>query len=436
MAIIDASVVHGETTRRATIVVRGDRIVALRDPADPRPKSKRHVDGRGLYVTAGLWDMHAHHVETSFDALLVAHGVTGVRDMAGPFHQGAAWYRRIADLDRIGPRVVTPRAIVDGPRPLIDGSIAVDNPAAARAAVAKLAAEGAFFVKIYNTIPREAFFALADEARGRGIPFAGHVPLTVTATEASDAGQRSMDHLTGLLLDCSSEGETIRRQIMTAVSADSTRAAPLLFGAPPATLLDTYDDARAAALFERLARNETWQVPTLAVLWAITNQGDRSGDERLAFMPDHVVEHWQASATRASELSEADRANNRRFFDRYLALVKRMHEARVPLLAGTDMPNPHVYPGWSLHEELQLLVRAGLSPAEALKTATADAARFLDLGDDAGSVETGKVADLVVLEGNPLDDINNTTRIAAVVLRGRYLDRAALDRLLAGALQR
>jgi imidazolonepropionase-like amidohydrolase len=306
----------------------------------------------------------------------------------------------------VGPRLALAGTIVDGPRPYWKGSIAVTTADDARAAVRKTKADGFDFVKIYNGIPRAAFFALAAEARKEGIPFAGHLPGAIRATEASAAGMKSMEHLQGLLLAISTKGE-----------GRST------------------DPAKAAALWQAFKANGTWQVPTLTLLRyeAYSNDPAHAADPRLRYMPAAVRAMWaNAQAERIKDVPPEAFDFQDRLFRRRIALVGEMHRAGVGILAGSDVLNPYCYPGFGLHDELALLVEAGLSPMAALQAATRDAAAFLQR-NDFGTVEAGKLADLVLLDADPLQDIRNTRRIAAVVAGGKLHARAALERMLADA---
>ena len=195
-------------------------------------------------------------------------------------------------------------------------------------------------------------------------------------------------------------------------------------------ILASYDSSKANSLFAGFLRNRTWQTPTLAVLHSYASIHDPAlrQDPRIAYIPDDLLAFWSSMGGQPDPRNDEVQS---RLFQHDIAIVKAMHAAHVPLLAGTDTPNPYTYPGFSLHEELQLLVSAGLSPVEALQTATLRAAEFLGIEHLYGSVEEGKVANLVLLDANPLDDIRNTEKIRAVILRGKFLDRPKLDELLA-----
>ncbi|MGE0555887.1 MAG: amidohydrolase family protein [Gemmatimonadales bacterium] len=422
--------VDGEGARPDhTVVVEGDRITAV-GPSDRVrvPSNARLLDGRGKFLIPGLWDMHVHGfwspaITATFAPLFVANGVTGVRDMGSPLpvDQQLAWQREIATGRRLGPRVVLAGKIVDGPSPIWPGSIAVADPAQGRAAVRSLQRDGVGFVKVYELLPRLAFFAIADEARRLDLPFEGHVPSSVSALEAAEAGQRSIEHLSGLLAAASLRGDEPR-----------TDSRP--WGPEVKALLDSYDATRAARVFARLQQLGTWQSPTLitiaTVLGDLARGGGREGPNE-KYLPRSEREEWRRMADAMTvTLTEEDREVLRRYVTLHLTLAGEAARAGVPILAGSDVPKPHLVPGFSLHDELALLVDAGLSPREALRAATSNPARFIGREHELGTVAVGKLADLVVLDADPLASIRNTRRVHAVVLGGRLLDRVALDRVL------
>ena len=277
--------------------------------------------------------------------------------------------------------------------------------------------------------------AIAAEARVRKIPFAGHVPTLVSATEASDLGLKSMEHLYGIFAACSPlEPEMLvaRKAVLEEAKGDWFVARAKL-GPIDARLRETYRDDLAAALFARLKTNQTWQCPTLVVLRSLGSMNDPEfiKDDRLKYIDPFVRLYWDPkNDPRFRAMKTEDFTAQRQSFERGLGLVGKMHRAGVPFLAGTDEANPYVFPGFSLHDELALLVQAGLSPLDALRTATINPARYLDRESVAGSIAPGKEADLVLLDADPTLDIANTRRIHAVMARGTFRDRAALDEVL------
>lgn len=431
----------GPVQRDMTVVVLDGRIAAIRRSDDAQlPAAAQVIDASGKYLIPGLWDMHVHWYDEPLLGLFVANGVTGVRQMWGmPLHLG--WRDRIAAGGLVGPRFAIASTIVDGPNPVWAGSRVVADENAARQAVRDLKRDGYDFVKVYNRLPRDAYFALAAEAKVRGLPFDGHVPMAVTATEASDAGQRSIEHLDGILYGSSREEDALRkrnRELSTGGEASK--------GIDPATralrrelrerLLATYDPSRATALFARFVKNGTWQCPTLTVLRSMASLDDPTftSDPRLKYMPQRIRNSWKpANNPRLASKTRADYLLDRRSYRKHLEIVGAMRRAGVKFLAGTDVLNPFAFPGFSLHDELALLVEAGLTPMDALQAATINPAVYLGQSKSLGTIETGKVADLVLLEANPLDDIAHTKRITAVITAGRLRNRSDLDAMLAWA---
>ena len=427
--IIDVSninVTGGELRRDMTVVITGDRISAI-GPSDKLsvPAGANVIDATGQFLIPGLWDMHVHWYRRDMFTLFTANGVTGVRQMFGNSDL-LRWRDQIAKDSLLGPRMVVASPIIDGPEPIWPNSISVSNEEEGRKAVRRVKQSGADFVKVYSLLPRDAYFGIADEAKQQGISFAGHVPNPVSAGEASDAGQKSIEHLTGIMIQCSSKEKELRDKLVKADSPASGR------GRISATALETYDDKKAADLFGRFARNQTWQCPTLTVLRsnAFFDYEKFWRDGRLRYIPKQMQQRW---SLRRDHRSEDAKAGAKKVLQKEFEIVGAMQKAGVPILAGTDTGNPFCFPGFSLHEELALLVIAGLTPVEALRSATLNPAKFLGLDKTLGTIEEGKIADLVLLGANPLEDIRNTQRIKAVVSNGRLFDRKALDKLLADA---
>jgi len=391
VTIID--VTGGAPKPDMTVVITGAHITDLGEAGKVSvPKGGRVIDAGGKFLIPGLWDMHVHWYGRDTLTLFTANGVTGIRQMFGNSDL-LRWRDEIAKGSLQGPHMVVASPIIDGPQPIWPSSISVRDEAEGRKAVTKVKQWGADFVKVYSLLPREAYFGIADEARKQGLPFEGHVPFTVSAAEASDVGQKSIEHLTGVI---------------------------------------TFSPKKETELFARFIKNGTWQCPTLTVLrsTAYRDDPDFRNDERLKFIPRQILGRWdQRMANRSGE----NYPNAKRRFQKGVEVVGDMSRAGVLLLAGTDTGNPFCFPGFSLHDELALLVLAGLTPTESLRAATLNPAKFFGLDQTLGTIEQGKIADLVLLEANPLEDIRNTQRIDAVIMNGRFYDRKALDKMLAQA---
>jgi imidazolonepropionase-like amidohydrolase len=441
VGVID--VAAGRVRPEMTVIIATDRIAAVGPSGSvSTPGNALVVDATGKFLIPGLWDAH-YHLAQEFSAnwarevslpLLVANGITGVRDMGGDFELIKALRKDIAAGTLPGPHIIAAGPQLAGTSKDSVQFLASNNADAARRSVIYLKQAGADFVKVQSPVPRDAYFAIADEAKRQGIPFVGHVPELITAVEASDAGQRSMEHSMGIWQSCSSAEPELRKSMTEALKEPKTAPgyiyARIEFGLPPRGTLDTFSDAKASQLFKRFVRNGTWQVPTLVeeqsfALLVSKHLMDQRG---INFVPPAMQKPWDLPDI-LTPLSAEDRQDMVKIVPMMLDVVGRMHHAGVRILAGTDAPWL-VVPGFSLHDELVLLVKAGLSPADALRAATLDTAEFLGLQNSLGTVETGKLADLVLLDANPLEDIRNTQKISGVFMQGHYFDRQALDGLL------
>jgi imidazolonepropionase-like amidohydrolase len=427
VTVIDTT--GGQSLSDMTVVVEDKHIVAVgRSVEVVTPQGAMVVDARGKYLIPGLWDMHVH---TAFGdwlpanehvtlPLFVANGITGVRDMGSDIEVVKRWRAQIDAGRLLGPRMIIAGPMLDGPTPRFPSSAPVGNAADGKRVVDELHAQGVDFIKIQSLIPRDGYFAAADEAKKLGIIFVGHVPDAVRASEASNAGQRSIEHFTGIF-----EGST--------TIEDQLIEGPKSLGVN----VSKYDPAHAQRLIELMARNQTWQVPTL--VWErgqwLIDDIDLSHDPLIKYAPGAWKDRTWPMFTKSilSDMDTDPLSVRKKFVQMELDMTLAMFRAGVPFMAGTDTAaGVHIFPGFSLHDELGLFVRAGLTPLQALQTATLNPAKFLGRLADMGTVGKGKLADLVLLDANPLDDIGNTRRIQAVVLAGRYFDRPALERMLKG----
>src|SRR5690349_9238960 len=414
-----------------TVVITNGRItsVAGSETLQP-PKNARVIDASGQYLIPGLWDMHVHSALGDWFPggrditlpLFIANGVTGVRDMSGDVPVLLGWRKEIADNKIIGPRLVISGPMLDGYLPngklRFPSSIPVTTPASAVAAVDSLKAQGVDFIKVQSAISHDAYLAAAAEAHKQGLPIVGHVPDRVRLKEVVEAGQKSIEHLMGIFEGCSTEEDKF-------IKGEGNLK----------LLLTTQDQQRCDTLTKLLAQNQTWQVPTLA--W---QRGGTFLDQRdLKHQPldKYVPVYWRDVTWRRfsdemmPELLRDPLPLRREYFARNLQIVGALHRGGVPFMAGTDTaPGVYIMPGFSLHDELANFVESGFTPMESLQTATSNPARSLGMESSFGSVEPGKIADLVLLSANPLEDIRNTRKISAVIANGRMFDRVALDHIL------
>jgi imidazolonepropionase-like amidohydrolase len=445
VTVVDVS--GGASKPNSTVIIVRDRIASV-EPAKTAkiPANAQVVDASGKFLVPGLWDMHVHGAADGRSAwtysLFLANGVVGVREMFGPA-DARAWRALHAADGKPSPHVFLASPIVDGPNPQWPTSIVAANEAQGRAAVAEQQQRGVDFIKVYSGLSREAYFAMADEARKRGITLAGHVPISVSAAEASAAGQKSFEHLGGFIMGCSKEEASILpewRQAEAVLRDRGSQPSEKMTAGAREDMLRararaTYDEATAQALFAKLVKNGTWQCPTLTVLRAQLNNPERLNDPRAKYLSKDVRANWERGFYAGlppqvlPEVVKSARAD----FEEFNKIVGGMYRAGVRLLAGTDALNPECFPGFGIHDELALLVDAGLSPLGALQTATLNAAQFMGQSAVRGTIESGKVADMVLLDKDPVADIHNTRSVRAVVLDGKLFPRAALDAMLTDA---
>lgn len=425
-----------------TVVIVGDHIADVGRAVEIKvPSTAQVIDGRGKFLIPGLWDMHVHiFSEGRFpivSPLLIANGVTGVREMGTyvPLPTLNGIRNQVAEGRLLGPRIVAAGPVVDGQ--FKDWTnLNVTTASEARQAVQSLKQQGADFIKVYDNLSRPAYFAIADESRKRGIPFVGHIPWAVSPREASEAGERSVEHFVGILPACSTQETEILRQYDEALKEPDFSLANLKGVRADIQAADTFSTERCTVLASVFRTNRTWQCPTLVEQRAsyAFDASSMVKDWRLKYIPQKWLSDWAPeNDIFLKDFTAADQEGRVRLYRRLLELLNTLHRGGVDFLAGTDLGRPFIFAGFGLHDELELLVSSGLTPTQALQAATWNPARFLGLERSLGTVEKGKLADLVLLDANPLEDIHNTQKIRAVVLNGRYLDRAALDKLLAGA---
>jgi len=436
-----------------TVIIVGARIKAIGKSAKVKiPEDARIVNANGKYLIPGLWDMHAHTRKDKVTReivfpLEIANGVTGTRVMAAdcigeggcrdrePFEVHLLWKKAIAAGSLVGPRLVLASTYVDGPHPLNLGSMIVNNAAQARDAVRTAKRQGVDFIKIHNNLSRESYFALADESKKLGISFAGHVPWLIGAIEAANAGQKSEEHLFGVLEACSGrEAELLSaRERLTRTPRDYSKDLRALVQKQRDSL--SYD-GDCKKLFQALVKHGTWVVPTFNYWRAAADfsylEAPRIQDDgRLRYLPLSMRERWESLLGRAlPSITQKDVTESRRLFRERLAFLKRLLDAGVGILPGTDCDVVYTIPGFNVHDELAMFVEGGLTPMEALQTATRDSAKYLNVSSSLGTVAKGKLADLVLLEANPLEDIHNTAKIGAVVVNGRYFPSESLQKML------
>lgn len=416
----------GRTVGPRNVVIKDGRIASIDAPgAVPVGDSIQRVDGRGRFLMPGLTDMHVHLFNLSSHRppndwsfrMYVANGVTGVRDMrsdAASMQLVKHWRAAVDNGQLIAPHILAAGIAVYG-----------KSPEGARADVDAAVDAGADFIKVFSEVSATHWRAILAEARSRSLPVVGHVPASISLLDAANAGQRTSEHLTQVCEACSSvEAKVLAERQGLQGDALMARAS-----AQEAEILGAFDQGICRGKAKALAHTGQAQVPTLVLADedALAQRGRPGDDDRWRLLRPDEQRRWQSFLAQYTK-EDASLAAQRWPIARNIVSI--LHQAGVPVMAGTDSPMPGVYPGYALHEELQQLVASGLTPIDALRSATLEPARFLHTEDTSGSVAIGKRADLVLLDADPTKDIRHTQRIRAVVLAGRLLERSALDALL------
>ena len=423
-----------------TIIIEGNRITALDKASKVRiPKNSFIINGSGKYLIPGLWDMHFHVFnnvsktppdENDF-SLLIANGVVGIREMWTKMEgmsQVDLWRKQFHQQPGTIPRIGSVGTMIDGSPSQWLNSDTASSTDRARIMVKQMKDAGIDFVKTYNRLPREVYFAIADEARKQKIPIEGHIPNRILLKEAADAGQRSVEHLTGSRInfedDCSVFIKELKTELPDSIAANSP------FVPVMKQVLDLCDEKKALEIFQYLAQKGVWECPTMVIYKRSSIDSAKFfNDFRLKYISSRDRLAWEASPE-MKRYTQQRKDGSRAFFQRVLAQVKLMKKAGLRFLAGTDYDNPFLYPGFSLHDELALFVEAGFTPMEALQTATINPAKFLGTTDSLGTIGKGKIADMILLNADPLTDIHNTKQIQAVFVNGKYLSKQTLDAML------
>jgi imidazolonepropionase-like amidohydrolase len=407
----------GKLLKNKTVGIDNNRISAIYDKEIVSSGSKVVIDGKGKYLIPGLWDMHAHYKwsNVDMDPLLIANGIIGVREMWGDMPEFVKVPKKTQQEGIVSPDVYLSCDLIDGDPPAFPGSVIVKSPGDAVDAVKSQIDKKVDFIKVYSMLSEDCFMAIAMEAKNRNIPFAGHIPNNVSIYKAIEAGMASSEHLYGLL-----EGS---------ISQNNNEN-------PPKSMEEfilRFSEERFDSLCSLLAKSNMWICPTLTVNRAMSSLNDSIfiNDNRIAYLPGYILEIWNQKMNPYTKSQIDDFANSTRV--RYLfelSLIGKMNKKGVKFIAGTDFPNPYVFPGFSLHDELSLMVKGGMPALDVLRSATINPALFMNKKADFGSVEVGKLASLVLLNKNPLENIENTKTIETVIVRGKVYTRKALDLML------
>jgi hypothetical protein len=442
VTIIDPA--SGRVVPHATVIVGKARIDWVSGNQTLAPPARQVIDAAGLFLMPGLWDMHVHINEDGAWAfpLAVAAGVVGMRDMGAELDTIALWRSWHQRGD------VMPELRVSGP--ILTGSVDDPDPrvwrlrsaAEATAAVERLSNAKVDHIKVHDWLTVETWRAIIDRARQVRIPVVGHLPIRVDAVEAIESGQRSIEHFGnawgGLQLDVSADEVPLKRELRTYLdhASNPSDLSRFMTAARWDRILRTYSDDKARSLAERLRTHGTFVCPTLySFAWLAQAHIGRpfADDARLEFLPASRRAMLKEMVTETEQRTADERDRARRVYDAQVRLLRTFVAHDVRILAGTDYAQyPLLFPGLSLHDELRTLVDAGLSTLIVIRAATSEVGKYLR-DDRVGCLRPGCGANLVLLEGNPLEDIDNVSRVRAIVLDGDYISAERRTRLIDAA---
>jgi imidazolonepropionase-like amidohydrolase len=414
-------VASGKEISDSTIVMRGERIERIGSGNTAIPAGAQIIEAKGKWIIPGLIDSHAHAEnpdETPF-SLFLANGITTIRNPGGNITVLRLTRERLIRGELVGPRLFFSGPLLDGIPPVWpDMSLLVDTAQRARSAVNFLADQGVDFVKVYNNVKEPELRAIIETAKERGLPVAGHIPRSMTMTHAVELGMTILEHI-----------RVTGREMISPGEADEIDPLPL--GRREPLLWQRFDlqSEKMHALVQRLGQSKVFLDPTLVIAeeTEVPNLDADKNDSNNQYLSPKVVERYVNLKSPIYELPAELRAAGLEAFHKQEKFVGMCNRAGVKIIAGTDGPGiGSLLPGFGLHRELELLVESGLSPLQALRAASLTAAEALGKDDWLGTVEAGKFADMVVLDANPLQEIQNLRKIHLVVQDGKTYDPDAL----------
>jgi imidazolonepropionase-like amidohydrolase len=419
--VVDVTIVDvekGIAVPGQTVTVAGDQIAKIDAQVDPAISGQAHtIDGRGLYLIPGLVDAHVHYLEAPiFGRLMIANGVLLVRDMGMPNEYILKLRDDLNGGATLGPEMVATGAMLDGAEPVIPPiAIGIKTPEEGRAAVRRQAAAGVDMIKVYSKLDKEVFLAIVDEARKSGLKVVGHVPDSIYIEDAASAGLRSIEHFFG------SErvlAKLLGQPVNFAYAGMGSEAGYLL-------RLGEVNPQALQSFYQRLRASDVAVVPTVVTFknWPNVDALDRNNLPNGEYISQYLLSMWKSQWAGQTEFPDP-------IWQNWAKMVKGMNDAGVPLMVGTDLMCPGLIPGYSVHEEMAIWQEAGIAPADVLRSASIVPAQFMGLDKRLGTIAEGKTASMVLVSANPLDDIRNAEKIQGVFLRGRYYNRADLNRLL------
>ena len=426
----------GEELSGKMIALSADTIQAVLDMEEEgKFKAPKTIDAKNKFVMPGLWDMHVHFrggdtlaVENrNLLPLFLAYGVTTIRDAGGDITTNVLnWRKKIRAGELTGPTIFTSGPKLDGPNPAWPGSIEVATVEDIPAALDSLEQLGVDYVKMYDgSLSNEVFYGIIAAARERGYKTTGHMPMTADIMKGVELGLDGSEHLYYVMKACSPKADSLSR----------TNPGYGMMN----EIIATYDPELAQQVFNKLKEQEVYITPTLHIGKTLAEvlEVDHSADSLLPYIGDGIKDTYRGRIQSAKRAKSSGNTMRDRMEEKSMEMIRPMYDAGVPLLAGSDCGpyNSFVYPGESLHDELERLVASGLTPLEALKTSVINGPAFFDLQEKYGSIEKGKKADLLILNQNPFKDIRNLKEISAVLVNGRVHEQENLQKLLAEVKQ-
>jgi len=432
---------------KQTVIIRDGKIFRIAPTADLKLSSSNViVDGTGKFLTPGLWDAHVHfaYIEAlapNMFPLFLLYGITSVRDTGGKIDFVLQWREASRKDPTAAPRVMVAGPLLDGVPTVYDGGrpgypalgMGSGSVEAVERLTHRLDSLDVDFLKVYEMLTPEQFYKVMEMAKRFGLKVTGHVPLSMDVIGASNAGLNSMEHMRNLELSCASNAEDllIQRHAIMKKGKDlpGGELRSSIHSAQREIAVKNYDEAKANEILQVLLENQTWQIPTMALNTGQTRMpyGRPEWQESFTYLPDTIESQWK------STIAQSDPSNITPFREQYsewlMMMAKKIYDAGIPMMAGTDTPIAFLTPGLSLHEELLVMTEAGIPPSEALKTATINPAKYFNLENELGAVKENYWADLLILDANPLEDIRNTQKIFGVIKQGRYYGPTELNEI-------
>lgn len=419
-----------------TVHIKNGAIHSITDSSEIIKNQQIIIDGTGKFLIPGLWDAHVHLTfipeidhETYF-RLFLKNGITSIRDTGAIIKKLQPSLNYIQENPDKTPRLFYAGPLIDGKDRVYKGkepgfpelSIGIDKTSDIDNVVHDLLENGVTFLKSYEMLSKETYLELLQIAKKNNLRVTGHIPLSIDLEEAIEAGLGGMQHIRNMDLACSLDAPELlikrREKLSNKNSIAGSALRTDIHSSQRYYAIDNYDSERCLRIIKKLAASEVFQTPTLT----INTFGSRrfyanpEWRENYQYLPEQARETWQEGSL---NLAKEEITENDLIFDQWsLNLVNIMNQEGVKIIAGTDTPIGYLTPGYSLHKELELLFEAGMTAKEVLRSATITPAEFLNIENKIGTIDEGKLADLLILNQNPLESIKNTQDIHLVIAKG------------------